>query len=791
MKRFFVILSLVFVAPLAAVELKPVNVDQGFVEPGRAATFRFTVEDGDLASTEYRILDAWGNPIKTDQATVDGKTLTANVEQLAQGFWELEFPATQQRFGIVTLPSFQGKPDAFFAIDAALSWLVRDDSLREGLIRAAKRSGIGMVRERVSWRAIEPQENVWNWEADRRYEKLRKTFKDIGVEVLEIFHDAPQWTGLVEKYPDDLLKTAAAWEAVGKRWAPLWNALEIWNEPDISFGAHLPADQYVPMVKAIAHRLKQSEIRTPIIGGVVAHFEPQWHENAAQNGLLDVVDGYSFHTYSRALAMESLVAKYRVWLTKYGKETMPLWLTECGRPWKRGPKRPPIAEDWVSAVDIAMKGVESRCCGVERYFPFVYPYYDERESNFGMMDKFGTPTRAFAAYAQMIRLLAGSEYIGDLKLDEPAILRARAFAKGDEIILVLCTGEMKERKTVTIPGNVLGVAHATGEEIIAQQKNSVPLSAESMVYVRMERASMEASLDQETDAMKLYRPSRQTAPTARSATPVVLRYQFDKERVVAMTQGYEIRRTVEKTLPVTVRVFNFQSEQATYPLRFSVGGEQRNVVVPAQGFVDTVWNLPLDTAGLHSGDFLTVRVDVDGLENSLALSFRSEATWDGILAAVGSVTEFPVGEMNRWSANAPKICTMTMEKPNPEEPAVWRMNASFEDGDRWVYPRFEIPESIDLSKGDGLILWARCIGDAKAGFMLFESGGVAYFVPGAIKNDGEWHVVKLPFKRFGHVGATRPDPNGKLDLDQVRRFSFGANSNAKDCVLELKKVALY
>ena len=467
---------------------------------------------------------------------------------------------------------------------------------------------------------------------------------------------------------------------------------------------------------------------------------------------------------------------------------MPLWLTECGRPWKKGPKRPEIAEDWISAVDIAMKGVESRCCGVERYFPFVYPYYEENENNFGIMDKFGTPTRAFAAYAQSIRMLADTEYLGDLKIDDPAVFRARVFAKGNEAVLVLCSGKLTERKIVTVPGKVLGVVLATGEET-----ETITLDSECMIYVRLERKSIESLLNTETAAMKLYRPSQERWTASYSATPVVLRYQFDKERVATAPQGYTIRRTEEKTLPITVRVFNLQTEQVTCPIRFTAAGsmERREVVVPAQGFVDTVWNLPLNIVELTRGDSLIVRIDIDGTDNSLAIPFRGSATWDGIRSTVETVTNIPVGDMKCWTKNAAGICTSVLEKPSSEEQAVWRMFASFGDGDRWVYPRFEIPQEIDLSKGDGLILWARCIGNARASFMLFEQNGSGYIVAPAIKNDGDWHIVKLPFDRFTHVGATRPDPNGKLDLDQVCVFSFGANCNSTNCVLELKKVALY
>ncbi len=773
-----------FAVSLFAAELKPLSVEQGFVDPGKESTFRFAVENGALDSAEFRILDSWGKPVNTEQAVRDGNTVSLKAT-LSRGFWEIEFPATKQRFGVVSLPAVEGKPDPFFAIDGAFSWLVGDDKLREGLVKAAKRYGIGMIRERLTWGGVEPKEGTFDWETNRRYEKFRDICKANGVEVLEMFHDAPVWAGKIEKYPDNLVKTAKSWETIAKHWSPTWGAFEIWNEPEISFGAELPADQYVPMVKAIAYQLKKSGIETPIFGGVMAHFEADWLQTAAENDLLRVVDGFSFHTYDKAPSMERLVDQYRDWLNKHEQGKMPLWLTECGRPWKKGPKRPEIAEDWTSAVDITMKGVESRCSGVDRYFPFVYPYYEERDSNFGMMDKFGTPTRAFAAYVQSIRMLGGTKYVGNLKTDDPAILRARAFFRtGQETILVLYTGKFTGQKKWKAPGKVVAAGTATGEPINVASDGTIPLESESLVYVVLEQLP------------ELIPPKRSTARLSHQPTlhsPIVMRYQFDKERVAALPQGYSIKRTEEKTLPITIRVFNLEKKPSTQRLRFKASNltaESKDVAVPGEGFADVVWNLPLNAAELVRGDSLKVRIDADD-SDTLVLSFKGEATWAGLLSTVKDVTEIPVGDMKRWSKNAPTICTSILEKPKSEEQAVWRMFAMFGEGDRWVYPRFELPTDVDLSKGDGLILWARCIGDAKAGLMLFEQGGCGYMVSPAIKSDGDWHVVKLPFSKFGHVGATRPDPNGKLDLDQVRSFSFGANCTETSCVLELKKVVLY
>ena len=51
-----------------------------------------------------------------------------------------------------------------------------------------------------------------------------------------------------------------------------------------------------------------------------------------------------------------------------------------------------------------MKAIEARACGVARYFAFVYPYYEEHASNFGMMDRRGVPMRSMAAYANAARV---------------------------------------------------------------------------------------------------------------------------------------------------------------------------------------------------------------------------------------------------------------------------------------------------------------------------------------------------------------------------------------------------
>ena len=191
----------------------------------------------------------------------DPRTVAVQVT-LAQGYYEIELSGVRERFGVVALPTSSQPPDAFFCIDSAMSWLVRDDDLRPGLVRILRRSGIAMSRERLSWGEIQPVRERLDWNGRSGYETVRQLHAEQQVPVLEMFHSATPWSGTVGKYPDDLIGTAASWREITRRWRSTWGALEVWNEPDIFFGDLLPADQYVALVKTLAYAVDREAAGT-------------------------------------------------------------------------------------------------------------------------------------------------------------------------------------------------------------------------------------------------------------------------------------------------------------------------------------------------------------------------------------------------------------------------------------------------------------------------------------------------------------------------------------------------
>ena len=615
---------------VTAADLRPAGADGFFVTPNQPAVLRWSVESGELvAPLDYTIRDYWGNPVASGQAKPSAaKTVEATVK-LAQGFYDLELPATKQRFGLVSLPAHPPKRDPFFSIDSALSWLVQDGKVREGLIKVLRRSGVAMSRERLAWSQINPAQQTWNWQGSNRYDAIRRLYADQSVEILEMFHDAPGWPGRVGKYPEDLVATAQAWRQVVARWHSTWGGLEVWNEPDIFFGANLPADQYVPLVKMMAYVLDQERIDLPLVGGVFAHCNRVFLETAADNGMLDCVDAVSFHTYGQAPQMEALIGDYRSWLRAHDREAMPLWITECGRPWKRGPDRPPTDQDALSALDVTMKAVEARAGGIARYFAFVYPFFEENDNNFGMMGRRATPLRSMAAYARLVSLLAHKRYLGDLRCDDAAVQRARLFGDARETVAVLYTARPDPNAKVKLGLPALRAEGIDGRHLESAPDGTLPIP-DGLTYVWLDPQKLGDRLQTDTPAMRLWRIAQQdpqagTPPQRPAPSPLVPRFDADAKVMESKTDGYHLvaktpdQPLVGARLPLRVRVFNLsaQTYDLTLELTFSsklarlIGPAVRPAKLPAEGFADVAWEAEVGEA-LKAAGRLEVTVAAQG-----------------------------------------------------------------------------------------------------------------------------------------------------------------------------------
>lgn len=820
---------------LGVLSWNPTDISQFWVEPDKPAAFDFELrQDGvsdvksDSDKTKFVVKTTDGELLKEGEGLVADNRLHIETV-LPQGFFELELPDNNQAFGVASQPAFcpedallasEAKKrddlrprDDFFAIDSASTWLVRDDDVREALIRNARRIGIATYRERLSWTRIEPQKGAFNYEGDNNCETVRKAAKKYDMPILELFHNAPDWTGYVGKFPADLMKTADSWGKIGKRWNPAWNSFEVWNEPDISFSGNMPADQYVPVLKTVAQEFSRQGVKTPIVGGIIAVYRSDYMDSLADNGALDACDIFSFHTYCRAPEMAAVCMRYHEWTVKNNAEWKPLWITECGRPWKKGTDRPNREADLLSAIDIVEKGVVAKAIGCDAYFPFVYVYYEENDNNFGMSDRNNAPLRSIAGYARMIYLLSGKDCVGSWDIAGPESSWLFVDSKTGEQTAVLYSSQREPGRTLQLPCVPAFVERVTGERVAVTETQTVDFT-DGLLFVGLPKdADLNLRSPSEVDNARNTRlEARKTHGAApRQNFETVLRFDFDSDVVTASNDGYAlVDANAVGEFHGVLSIFNFSDEEKTLPLTAEAvivkddGTREsidlftelpESVTVAARGVATAPFALDLSKVSPSYSPILTFKGGEDGV-----LSFRFSRGYTGENFAEFAELLVPVDLSNTssWikgcSAGGQIDYISGLQKDDSKG---WGFKVKFEgDGDRWAYPRFNLPvadgvlktpsgESVKMNEFKGVAFRVKATSNAQGGVVrlfTYSEKGNYYFTGGELAPaDGKERFVAIPFRSLDAYGGT-PDV---FSADKILAISVGLNSVGDEATVEV------
>lgn len=758
-------------AGAAAVGLVPTDLAMCFVDPERPATLRWrAAQPAAHGSTAVVIRDYAGTRIGADLARVEADGSVVLTRTFARGWYEIEFPQAQQSFGVVALEAHTGERDPYFCMDAALSWLETDPERRDGLVRILARCGIGMVRERLGLGSINVVPETYVWEhAKRRYDSLRALYATHGIQLLEMLEGGGKHHELtrIGRFPTVFHELARSHAAQEERWGRVWGAVEIQNEPDIT-GA--PAEQYVGVVKASSWAHARTGSAVPLVAGAFAGMPPgPYFEASAANGMLADCDAISFHSYDRADAVEAMVARYRVWLAASAREALPLWHSECGWPWVKGPARAARDQDIDSAAEIAFKGIEGMACGVARHFAFVYVYYGEGPKNFGMMGREGTPLRSMAAYAASVAHLSGMRYVGDLHGVEGPAKLARVFARdgGTQRLVALYAGRPQVGLRVRLPVPVLRAAGADGRAL-ALDDGAVPLD-DGMAYAWVEAAAVAQHVRTDAPAVRLADLGRQPLRQQRLASPVVLQFLAQHTPARASSRRYLLSQETARALPVRVRIQNLSEAAVVMRPALTLPGGQvaaaEPVEVPARGMAECGWTVDASTVlDIAATRLLTVTAAADGIAqpSPLAIPMVMEGTLEQHLAKHRHQRPLPITDLSLWRANHAGHGRSSMVV----EDGIWRLADVFDAaGGSWNYPRFAMPQPIDPVRESGFVLRARIASAARnVAIMADPNTPGAFWCTDLFPPDGAWHTVYVPFAELvpGPLGAgmqnTRQDP---------------------------------
>ena len=545
----------------------------------------------------YRYCDYTGREVASGKAIYNEVSgILSAPPPPGRGFYELIYPALGICAGVAVDDPPPAQPDPFFGADTSLSW-GRGPSDMEGFrtyLRILRENGITWARDRLDWRTIEPKQGEFKF--DNRFDTLRRAAAAEGVNVLDVFHDAPVWTGAAQRsrsnkreenpYPANLFQTGESFVAMAKRWQNV-RALEVWNEPEFS-GNGFPPEYVIALTKAISRSFADRGVDTTVVGGVITTPRPDtgYYETFVESGLLEDCDVMSFHSYSDTPVMERLIDFLRGVEAKYNspRAGIPIWITETGKPWKRGGPRASVPGDIRSASEIAAKAAEMRALGLAKYFAFSFKYYDELHNNFGMMDSNHTPMRSMAAYARAVRLLSHRQYAGDLK--DTGAVRARVFTGNGETIACLYPG-VDGARTLTLPDGLplLSAEGADGRKL-ALNGRELPVP-DGIAWLRLPQDLPERFLDRATNAMRLTRIAASYKPSPRAAKALLLQPATDVAPLLPTIFGFYAPDY--DSVEFRVKVSNFGTEALqftpgiTLPAKARLLTEPENMTIPPRG----------------------------------------------------------------------------------------------------------------------------------------------------------------------------------------------------------------
>lgn len=728
----------------------------------------------------WRMCDAAGREEASGVVTPDASGMGMVAVTPSEGWHACVF-ADGTSLGLIAGPTAAADP--FFAIDVASAWLVADAGRRAALARMVRSLGLAMVRERIAWGRLEPSPDGFDPAMLAQAARVRDDWHAVGLPVLMCFHDAPAWLGRASgAYPADLGATAAAWQRQSMDW-PAGAGLEVWNEPDAPmFSGGGAVEHLVALHHALAWAVHAGGDRVQLGGGVLTGSEPAaFRASLWANGIAAASDFISFHDYRDPRGLEDRVAILRAELAAAGDASVPLWISESGDPWAQRPDRPDPRDDLVCAARIAARAVEARACGVARHFAFVLPYYREREVNFGLTGRDGTPLLALAAYAHLARRLAGLDYVGDLPA--AAGVRVRVFADASRAVAVACSAGVDAGPGWRPPLPPQAAYACDGRRLAPAADGSLDLDT-GVICAAFSPADIAPHLIGDTRASRLLTMARRPRTPRAAPAPLILQPVAN----TGFRSGVDGWRLDGAGATMAIRAWNLADRDLA--LRCGISGpgqsgagDPRPVTVPAHASALVEWPLAAGLVGSW-----TIVAEGDGASARLVLNTACDPDGSAILSRLAPSHRREIGAA-AWAAAAPAAPAGTDCTLSPRDDGSVRLAVRFPPAvDRWAYPRVPIPGGV--ADADALLARLRCVQPGAVRVMLFV-GAAAWFTPGTVvEADGQWHWAVIRFADLQPCLALPPDPHGAFVPAAVSALSIGINADSDAAELDIDRCHL-
>ncbi len=677
---------------------------------------------------------------------------------------------------VIEAPSLPTAQDSPVCIDAATSWFARGSRpRREGFAYLASLAGVNWIRDRMSWGELEGKQGEYA-APGTIYDAAADAENSYGLKVLQVFHSTPGWA--VDRtlddgpkpgtrYPRDLRDLFSFTQAMARRYSGKIQAWEPWNEANInSFGGH-SIDEMCTLQKAAYFGLKSGVSRITVCWNVYAGGSTALQtEGVLRNEAWPYFDTYNIHSYSPTTSYEKDYANARE--AASGK---PIWISECGirvnaktpKPWGDLSR----ADEIRQGEFIPRSFASSLYAGVDRHFFFILGNYWENGVQFGLLRHDLTPRPGYVALAATGRFLAAARCLGKLAGDGYEMVAFAARPDGKERTVLVGWAD-KEQALPEAVGTPEEAYDCFGQEIR-------PVLGPRPVFVLLPKEA--------AGKLPLTPPPSRAESRPGTPCPVVLQTQFKESARWLQAQAH--RLPADRVVSIPLNLYNFSGAPAhgslrvaEVPANWEVTVPQGELVVPPGERLESTLLIRLTPAGKESltGGWVTLRGDFGHLGESV-LSFRAAAEQSS-LAPTDTQPLASAGRKDAWVQNINRGATMGVEEV--QGGVVFTMD--FGEGDPWAYPYLILPpEEIPPADFSGVAMTVELLeGNGTVRCQFGEESGAMYMgeLDWKPNENGPQKLMAL-FSDTQWGSYSKPDPDGKLDPNQIRRLYVGINAKAK------------
>lgn len=673
-------------------------------------------------------LDAAAGPVTWSLADWQGKELRSGnwpdggrgkltLAALPDGYYmlTLQSPGTKfhgfRSFAVVPDPKTRRRnPDTYFALDSAQSWIAAANPEnprhpQDGfstVSEVARRAGLEIVRDRLRWRACEPEPGQYSWGA---HMTNADELSSRGIKISGTYHDAPQWakngTGLL---PTDLLATYRFAKKLSETFKGKMNDWEFWNEQDIHFAPESAWD-YASAMKAAYLGFKAGDPELPVALGAIARTNLMNYCNVMMdNGLPDYIDIFNIHTYAPLRDYPKLLDGIHAYLRRYGIADRPIWFTENGSraegparadSYIRGIKAHSPEQELLVAEYLPKAMIDLQSLGVDRDFFFLLSPYNEQNGvkDWGLLRRDFTVKPAYAAFSNLMNELGNAKLEGAIDLGEG--IRGFLYSRpdGGQTLAYWSQSEL-DTEDNSPDRKITGPFE---RPFFIKAKNGV-YAGTNIFGTPFEAGAADGKLRLTATRMIAYvnglsglKPTTPFRAVGKSGAPrqvnydrtIVYRVELSDDFILG--RGKDCVELKKDNAALKLQVWNLSDREKSGRLRIRGGevtGLPAEITVPAFGKAEFPLGFTPKTAADHTG-----AMEVGGDFNGMGTSKLTVPMFlPGKLIAASRQVSLPgMLDQKRWRANSSGKMSITYDNA---EHAV-RFQVKFpKSGKFWVYPEY-------------------------------------------------------------------------------------------------------